>query len=67
MRYLWCQRLDRAHQILSASHGHGLRIEEVAWRCGFSSAAHFSRRFRERFGQTPTEWRQGLNAGACES
>ena len=31
----------------------GLTIAEVAFRCGFSSQAHFSTKFREYFGCTP--------------
>ncbi len=32
-------------------------IVAVAHRCGFSDPSHFSRRFREAFGTTPSEWR----------
>jgi len=52
MRYLWNQRLERAHDLLRASPSSS-RIEDIAWRCGFSSAAHFSRLFKQRYGQSP--------------
>ncbi|EKS70270.1 helix-turn-helix domain-containing protein [Caballeronia sp. PC1] len=58
MRYLWGQRLERARQLIEGICKDGIRIEEVAWRCGFASAAHFSRRFRQHFGHSPTEWRE---------
>jgi hypothetical protein len=45
--------------MLGAPKTDGLRIEEVAWRCGFSSAAHFSRLFKQRYGATPKELRDG--------
>lgn len=57
MRYLWRQRLERAYQMLTSSKAQGLRIEDIAWRSGFSSAAHFSRLFKEHYGATPRELR----------
>lgn len=38
----------------------GLRttITQVAFEMGFSDAAHFSRVFSDKFGQTPSQWRQ---------
>jgi AraC-like DNA-binding protein len=65
MRYLWMQRLQFAREILDSSQSGRLRIEEVAWRCGFSSAAHFSRRFHQHFGRTPSEWRESIRACAA--
>ncbi|HJP67724.1 MAG TPA: helix-turn-helix domain-containing protein, partial [Sphingomicrobium sp.] len=35
----------------------GTSISEIAYGVGFSSPAHFSARFRERFGMTPREYR----------
>jgi AraC-like DNA-binding protein len=54
MRYLLHQRLARAKKILSTSD-EGLRISEVAWQCGFVSAAHFSNSFKKQYGITPGE------------
>ena len=34
------------------------RIGEIADMLGFSSASHFSRVFRQRFGKTPKEFTQ---------
>jgi AraC family carnitine catabolism transcriptional activator len=48
-------RLDRAHQLLTQST---LSVMEVAVACGFNSAAHFSRVYRQRFGHPPLMDRQ---------
>ncbi|MER2133325.1 MAG: helix-turn-helix domain-containing protein [Arthrobacter sp.] len=47
------QRLDLAHGILSRPDAPSVR--DVALSCGFVSAGHFSRVFRERFEQTPAD------------
>ncbi|MET8945653.1 helix-turn-helix domain-containing protein [Streptomyces sp. NPDC004542] len=47
-RYLLHRRLERAHALLSA--GAVGTVAEVAARSGFASAAHFSHRFKERYG-----------------
>ncbi|MFJ9348286.1 AraC family transcriptional regulator [Streptomyces sp. NPDC101237] len=47
-RYLLVRRLERARTLLGA--GGETTVAEVAARCGFASAAHFSHRFREHFG-----------------
>ena len=33
-------------------------MTEIAFDCGYSGSAQFSRAFRERFGATPSEWRR---------
>jgi AraC-like DNA-binding protein len=35
-------------------------IGEIGLGAGFADHAHFSRSFRARFGQTPTEYRRAL-------
>ncbi|MEV7031064.1 AraC family transcriptional regulator [Streptomyces sp. NPDC093272] len=47
-RYLLGRRLERARTLLGA--GSEATVAEVAARCGFASAAHFSHRFREHYG-----------------
>jgi AraC-like DNA-binding protein len=54
MRYIWALRLEQAAQLLCRVPN--LHVKEIAWRCGFASAAHFSRMFRERFGATPKDY-----------
>jgi AraC-like DNA-binding protein len=50
---IWARRLERAALDLEdRAHAH-CRIVDIALRWGFSSEAHFSRRFRARFGESP--------------
>jgi AraC-like DNA-binding protein len=37
-----------------------IQIAEVARKCGFTSAAYFTRAFRARSGQSPSEFRNGM-------
>lgn len=48
-------RLERAHRILSSPASP--KVQDVALSCGFVSAAHFSRVFRDQYDQTPAEVR----------
>ncbi len=60
-------RLEHARLLLQQS---ALPVMQVAVACGFNSATHFSRRYRDLFGQTPRNGRmagpQGvqINSGA---
>ncbi|MGQ3213182.1 MAG: GlxA family transcriptional regulator [Shinella sp.] len=49
-RYYLDMRLERAHLLLLSS---SQAVIEIAMACGFSSASHFSRTYRERHGCTP--------------
>jgi AraC-like DNA-binding protein len=55
MRYVWSCRLERAADLLSRRGRTKVTIKEIAYRCGFENAAHFSRTFKDRFGITPKE------------
>lgn len=50
---LMAHRLQRAHAMLCGTRQSMTTIMEISARCGFSSPAHFSRRFRERYGMPP--------------
>lgn len=50
-------RLERARCLLADS---GLSIAEIALACGFSSTAHFSRRYRECYGITASQYRSQI-------
>lgn len=52
MRYVWQVRLEHAAQEIRSDPSR--RVDQVAYACGFSSAAHFSRAFRARYGHAPT-------------
>jgi AraC-like DNA-binding protein len=58
MRYVWRRRLERCRaDLLDAAHA-GARIGDIAMRWGFNDLSHFSRAFRERFGQAPRDLRR---------
>jgi AraC-like DNA-binding protein len=56
MRYAWSLRLEHAARLLVNAPGGAIRIREVAYQCGFTDAAHFSRAFKDRYGMTPREY-----------
>jgi AraC-like DNA-binding protein len=66
MRYVWESRLALAADMLRRG-GRGdkdrVQIGDIAYRCGFSTPAHFSRAFRDRYGVSP---REALAADRCE-
>jgi AraC-like DNA-binding protein len=62
MRYAYALRLEQAGRLLAETPE--LAIKEVAGRCGFASAAHFSRLFKQKYGVTPREY---ASAHACSS
>ena len=57
-RLIWDARLERANRDLSDPALAERRVIEIALTWGFSSAAHFSRAFRRKYGQSPIEFRR---------
>ncbi|MDQ2147748.1 AraC family transcriptional regulator [Alcaligenaceae bacterium C4P045] len=57
MRYIQAERLERARQLLHAPAIVPMSVQDIAWQCGFTSAAHFSRAFSSYFGATPSDVR----------
>lgn len=53
-------RLDRAASLLTRSN---YSVAEIAELCGFASPFHFSRRFQDAFGQSPSGLRHAVQAG----
>jgi AraC-like DNA-binding protein len=53
MRWLWHQRLQACHAALRA--GRYRSVSETALSHGFVNLAHFSRVFRQQYGQSPQE------------
>ncbi len=58
--YIWDCRLQRALGGLESTRRDRGSITEIAFASGFSSAAHFSRVFRARYGSSPREWRRRI-------
>ncbi|MFD3356712.1 AraC family transcriptional regulator [Streptomyces fradiae] len=60
MGYVRDVRLGRVRdELRDAEPGSGLTVSEVAWRWGFTHLGRFAARYRERFGEAPS---QTLNA-----
>lgn len=53
-KYFKTKRLEKAAKLLKNTN---LRVNEIAWDCGFENTAHFGASFRNFFGQTPKEYR----------
>ncbi|MFT5194385.1 MAG: AraC-like DNA-binding protein [Cellvibrionaceae bacterium] len=51
--YIWRCRLEKTRIDLLSPQVNHLTTAEIAFRWGFSSAAHFNRRFKSAYGQTP--------------
>ncbi|MHB2211511.1 helix-turn-helix domain-containing protein [Methylobacterium sp. CM6257] len=58
--YIWERRLAAAAKRLTDPSCAHLSIGMLAYGCGFSSQAHFARRFKDRYGMSPREYRQGV-------
>ncbi|MEH3062270.1 MAG: helix-turn-helix domain-containing protein [Methylobacterium radiotolerans] len=56
--WIWERRLAAAAKRLSDPACLHLSIGMLAYGCGFTSQAHFSRRFKDRHGLTPREYRE---------
>ena len=56
-RFLWCSRLELARRQLEDPRESTRSITSILLGAGFSSAAHFSRLFRQRYGASPRDWR----------
>jgi AraC-like DNA-binding protein len=55
-------RLQKARKMLASRGSDHIRILEVALSCGFNEVSHFNRRFRRRFGDTPSSYRGKASA-----
>ena len=64
-RLIWDSRLERASQDLHDPALAERRVIDIALTWGFSSAAHFSRAFRRKYGQSPLEFRKAVATQPC--
>ncbi|TWD86217.1 AraC-like protein [Variovorax beijingensis] len=56
--YLKARRLERARDELTNRRLDHLSVAQIAYRCGFGDASHFSRCFRSQFGAPPGAFRK---------
>jgi len=56
--YILRRRLEECAKQIASPLWSGHTITEIAFACGFNSAAHFTRAFREHYGTTPTGHRR---------
>ena len=52
-------RLQKTRAMLADPRHDRLRISDIAFACGFNEVSYFNRRFRARFGCSPTQCRGG--------
>jgi AraC-like DNA-binding protein len=60
MEWVWGRRLQRSREQLADPALAARAVSEIAYAQGFSDCAHFSRRFKARFGQSPSDYRRGF-------
>ncbi len=58
MRWLWRYRMKAAREMILRCPD--LSLTDVAFACGFSCSAHFSRCFKKAYGESPREFKQAL-------
>jgi AraC-like DNA-binding protein len=58
-QYILRRRLEESATQLASPRWRGQTTTQIAVNWGFSSLAHFSRSFRNRFGVSPSEYRSG--------
>lgn len=59
-RYIAERRLDRCRSALEDAAQSHRSVGEIAFKWGFSDLSHFGRRFKARYGLTPTEYRRQM-------
>ncbi len=60
-------RLQKARGMLASRHFDHLNVTEITYGCGFGDVSYFNRRFRSRFGASPTQFRNGAGGPALGS
>lgn len=61
-QFIWSERLMACRTDLAQPRLAGHSITNIALSRGFSDVAHFSRRFRQKFGLSPREWRNDVRS-----
>lgn len=58
IQYVLQLRLNAA---ISYLHATQMPVQEIAERCGFLSLHYFSRLFKQKFGESPSDWRRRMS------
>ncbi len=58
---IWEARLEFARGLLVVAAQRQESVSAIAMRSGFSDVAHFCRRFKQRYGLPPSEYRASLH------
>jgi AraC-like DNA-binding protein len=56
-RYIMTRRLEHCRRALTDPGQMFRTVTDIAYSCGFSDVSHFTRRFKSRFGCSPSECR----------
>lgn len=60
--FIILRRLEHCHRdLLNVERAH-LHVSQIAYAWGFANVSHFSKRYRARYGESPTETRQNACA-----
>lgn len=59
-RFIWDRRLEMSRVALMSPDKRAVSISEIAFACGFSSSAHFSRAFKSKYDIAPRRLRETL-------
>lgn len=62
-KWIWEMRLEKCRRDLSDPLLSGKNLTEIAFNYGFNSCSHFSRKFRETFSMTASEYRHLYRKG----
>jgi AraC family transcriptional regulator, positive regulator of tynA and feaB len=65
-RYVNMRRLERCRAALEDVAQSHRSVGEIAFKWGFSDLSHFGRRFKAKYGLTPTEFRRRSEIAAAE-
>jgi AraC-like DNA-binding protein len=56
-KWLMERRLIHSASLLQTTD---LSVTEISFECGFEDVSHFSRSFKEKFGQSPSDYRDSV-------
>jgi AraC-like DNA-binding protein/mannose-6-phosphate isomerase-like protein (cupin superfamily) len=55
--WIWARRLEKSRRDLCSPALAAASVSQIAFACGFSDLAHFSRRFKAAYGMSPRDYR----------